>query len=115
MYIHIYICEVASKEFFAHTHIYISINTNNLHIVEWFQVFLSNMNNFQNRWNPNRNRSLSVRLNQVVMAMKESYTLFRATALEPHYQMQFSIISKTPLILEERGSYSITGDTVSAL
>ena len=40
---------------------------------------------------------LQVRVNLGFMPMKGYYTLLRPPELEPHYQMQFSVILRTPL------------------
>ena len=45
------------------------------------------------------------------MAMKEYSTLPRAQELEPHFQVQFSVIPRTPLF--GVGFILLQGDTVS--
>ena len=47
VYIYLYISVVVSLDFLAHNYMISSIptNANDLHPVEWFQVFLSNTNN----------------------------------------------------------------------
>ena len=48
-----------------------------------------------------------------VMAMKEYTTFLRSPEVDPHHQMRFSVISKTPPFGGR--SYSSSGDTVNAL
>ena len=43
---------------------------------------------------------LQVRVDLGVMAMKEYSTLSRTLEQEPHYQMQFSVIPRTPFFFE---------------
>ena len=51
-----------------------------------------------------------VRVNLGVMAMKEYSTLLRASEMEPHHRMQFSVILRSPIF----SCYSV-GDSVCSL
>ena len=73
-----------------------------LQIVKWFQVCLSNTNNFQtNLFNqyrsPQQIHPFQVKLDHRIITTKEYSTHLRAKELEPHHQMQFSVIPRIPL------------------
>ena len=65
-------------------------NTNTLHPVIWFQVFLLNTNNFQTglfglHMEPQQIQSLLVKVDLGVMVMKRYFVFPRALEQEPYY------------------------------
>ena len=68
-----------------------------------FQIFLSDINNLKiNLFNSKRGHKqaqlLQVKVNLGVMEIKEYSTFPRSQKLEPHHQMQFSVIPRTLLL-----------------